>query len=214
MVYGITSAGGLENTSRRAPEVHTIAGRCVGARNQPPQEPCSRRRTRATSRLPHFTAAGTVPSHRSCRSASPLISRLLRELGGEVIVANPLKIRGRKGRRNHDRIDAEFLARQGHADPKLLYPIEYRGETGQADWVLLDSRDSLVKRRSLLINHVRGAVKSLGGRMPDCSTESFHCEALAHIPHDLEGALKDVLEEIARLNAQLAALDGKIERKA
>jgi transposase len=71
-----------------------------------------------------------------------------------------------------------------------------------------------VKCRSLLINHVRGAVKSFGGRIPDCSTESFHRKAPAHIPQVLEGALKGVLEEIARLNAQLAALDREVARKA
>jgi transposase len=145
---------------------------------------------------------------------SPWIARLLRELGHEVIVANPSKIRGRKGRRKNDRIDAEFLARQGRADPKLLYPIEHRGEGAQADRVLLAARDCLVKCRSLLVNHVRGEVKSFGGRIPDCSTESFHRKAPDHIPQVLEAALKSVLEEIARLNAQLAALDREVERKA
>jgi transposase len=112
---------------------------------------------------------------------SPWISRLLRELGHEVIVANPAKIRGKKGRRKNDKIDAEFLARQGRADPKLLYPIEHRGEGAQADRVLLASRDCLVKCRSLLVNHVRRAVKSFGGRIPECSTESFHRKAPVHI---------------------------------
>jgi transposase len=160
------------------------------------------------SRLPKARVVLEVGTH------SPWISRLLRELGHEVIVANPSKIRGKKGRRKNDKIDAEFLARQGRADPKLLYPIEHRGEAAQADRVLLTSRDCLVKCRSLLVNHVRGAVKSFGGRIPACSTESFHRQAPAHIPEILQPVLKDVLEEIARLNAQLAALDREVARKA
>lgn len=159
------------------------------------------------SRMPRARVVIEIGTH------SPWISRLLQELGHEVIVANPAKIRGKNGRRKNDKIDAEFLARQGRADPKLLYPIEHRGEGAQADRVLLSSRDCLVKCRSLLVNHVRGAVKSFGGRIPECSTEVFHRKAPAHIPQVLEGALQGVLEEIARLNAQLAALDREVQRK-
>ncbi len=60
------------------------------------------------------------------------------------------------------RIDAQYLARQGRADPKLVYPIRHRGEAAQADLVLISSRDCLVRCRTLLINHVRGVVKSFG----------------------------------------------------
>jgi transposase len=135
------------------------------------------RRTIATTReflesyfraLPKARVVLEVGTH------SPWVSRLLQELGHEVIVANPSKIRAQKGRRTSDRIDAEWLARQGRADPKLLFPIEHRGERAQADLVLLGTRDCLVKCRTLLINHVRGSVKPLAGRIPKCSAESFH----------------------------------------
>jgi transposase len=145
---------------------------------------------------------------------SPWISRMLGELGHEVVVANPAKIRGKKTRRKSDRIDAEHLARQGRADPNLLYPIQHRGEEAQADLVLLTSRDSLVQCRTLLINHVRGVVKWMGARIPKCSTESFHRTAAAHIPESLSGALKETLEEIASLTARVRALDREVERKA
>ena len=145
---------------------------------------------------------------------SPWVSRLLKELGHEVIVANPSKIRARKGRRKSDRIDAEWLARQGRADPKLLWPIEHRGEQVQADLVLLGTRDCLVKCRTLLINHVRGAVKPLAGRIPKCSAESFHRTAPAHIPEALSEVLKETLEEIARLTQRIRALEKQVETRA
>ncbi len=44
---------------------------------------------------------------------SPWISRLLAGLGHEVLVANAARLRGKKTRRKNDRIDAEYLARQG-----------------------------------------------------------------------------------------------------
>jgi transposase len=160
------------------------------------------------SRLPPARVVLEVGTH------SPWISRLLEELGHEVIVANPAKIRGKKIRRKSDKIDAEFLARQGRADPKLLYPIEHRGEAAQADLALLSSRDCLVKCRSLLTNHVRGVVKSLGERIPKCSAESFHHQAPAHIPPALQDTLKGLLEEIASLTARVRAMDREIERKA
>lgn len=157
--------------------------------------------------LPKSRVALEVGTH------SPWISRLLKELGHEVVVANPGRIRGKKGRRKNDRIDAEWLARQGWADPELLYGIEHRGEEAQADLVLLGSRDCLVKCRTALINHVRGSVKSLGGRIPTCSAESFHHQAALYIPTGHESSLKDALEEIARLTMRIRAMDREVERK-
>jgi transposase len=145
---------------------------------------------------------------------SPWISRLLTRLGHEVIVANPAKIRGKKTRRKNDRIDAEHLARQGRADVKLLYPIQHRGELAQADLVLISSRDCLVRCRTLLVNHVRGVVKSFGTRLPKCSAESFHRAVRSEIPAALKKALQGVMEQIEALTRQVRVLDREVERKA
>ena len=48
---------------------------------------------------------------------SPWVSRLLAQLGHEVIVANPSAVYGNRRRtKRNDAMDAEFLARQGRAD--------------------------------------------------------------------------------------------------
>lgn len=174
------------------------------------------RRTVSTTRLFFEAYFRALPRSRvvlEVGTHSPWISRLLKELGHEVIVANPSKIRGKKVRRKSDKIDAEFLARQGRADPKLLYPVEHRGEEVQADLALLASRDCLVKCRSLLINHVRGVVKSLGGRIPKCNSESFHRQASAHLPVALESALKHTLAEIESLTRHIRQMDREVEAK-
>jgi hypothetical protein len=59
---------------------------------------------------------------------SPWISRLLRELGHEVIVANARKVRliG-ESRKKDDRMDAQTLARLARIDPELLYPVKVLG---------------------------------------------------------------------------------------
>jgi transposase len=95
---------------------------------------------------------------------SPWISKVLERCGHEVLVANARKLRliyadGRKS----DRLDAENLARIARLDPRLLAPIEHRGEAAQAHLALLRSRELLVRTRGNLINHVRGAVSSLSG---------------------------------------------------
>src|ERR1700752_5313256 len=65
---------------------------------------------------------------------SPWISRLLTELGHEVIVANARKVRliG-ESRKKDDRLDAQALARLARIDPQLLSPIQHRSAQAQAD---------------------------------------------------------------------------------
>jgi transposase len=60
---------------------------------------------------------------------SPWSSRLLRELGHEVVVANPRRVLLiSRAERKTDRVDAETLARLGNMDVKLLAPIEQRSQ--------------------------------------------------------------------------------------
>jgi len=58
-------------------------------------------------------------------------------------------------------------------DPKLLHPIEHRSLERQQDLNLVHTRRVLVKARTMLVNSVRGLVKSAGGRLPSCSPEIF-----------------------------------------
>ena len=50
---------------------------------------------------------------------------------------------------------------------------------------LIRSRDALVGARTKLVNHVRGAVKSFGARLPKCTAESFHNRVAEHLPQEL-----------------------------
>ncbi len=105
---------------------------------------------------------------------SPWVSRLLMECGHEVIVANSRKLRLiYENRRKDDRVDALSLARLARVDPQLLSPVEHRGPEVQKDLALLRSRDALIRARTQLINHARGAVKSLGHRLPSASSRAF-----------------------------------------
>ena len=54
---------------------------------------------------------------------------------------------------------------------------------------IIRSRQALVGCRTQLVNHVRGAVKSFGPRLPKCPARSFHKRAPEHIPEALWPAL-------------------------
>lgn len=143
---------------------------------------------------------------------SPWISRLLSRAGHEVIVANPRKLRLiYKNDHKSDRVDAEYLARIGRLDPKLLSPVHHRGADAQAALAVLRSRDAAVRCRTALINHVRGTVKAVGGRLPSCSTRIFHRKAKEAIPESLEMTLVPMLELIGSLSEQIGAYNRRVE---
>jgi transposase len=143
---------------------------------------------------------------------SPWVSRMLKECGHEVLVANARKLRLiYANKRKTDEVDAENLARLARLDPKLLYPIEHRGEESQAHMAIVRSRQALVGSRTQLVNHVRGAVKSFGARLPKCPASSFHKRAAAHIPEALLPALGPVLEQIGSLTERIRDYDRQLE---
>ena len=77
---------------------------------------------------------------RRCRMAvevgthSPWVSRLLKSLGHEVIVANARQVKLiSQSSRKDDRLDAQTLARLARVDPELLRLIRHRSEQAQGD---------------------------------------------------------------------------------
>ncbi len=143
---------------------------------------------------------------------SPWVSRLLEGLGHEVLVANARKLRLiYSNKRKTDEVDAENLARLARVDPKLLYPLKHRGEDSQAHMAIIRSRQALVDCRTQLVNHVRGAVKSFGARLPKCPARSFHKRAPEHIPEALMPALKPLLEQIGSLTERIRQYERQLE---
>ena len=143
---------------------------------------------------------------------SPWVSRLLEECGHEVLVANARKLRLiYASKQKSDEVDAENLARLARVDPRLLYPLKHRGEDAQAHMAIIRSRQALVDCRTQLVNHVRGAVKSFGARLPKCPARSFHKRASEHIPQALWPALGPILEQIASLTQRIRDYERELE---
>jgi transposase len=142
---------------------------------------------------------------------SPWVSRRLRAWGHTVVVANARKVRliG-NSRRKNDRLDALCLADLLSARTRLLHPIEHVSAQAQADRGILRSRDALVRARSRLINHARGLVKAVGGRLPKCSAEAFAKKAAPAVPQELQPALLPLLEQLTLMNRTIKAYDRQI----
>jgi transposase len=143
------------------------------------------------------------------------VSRLLSELGHEVVVANPRDVFGiiRSNNKN-DRVDAEKLARYVRVDPKLLSPITHRSEAKQLDLTIIRMREKFVVARTMLINAARGIVKSFGHRLPGCGADYFAERCRGLVPDKLKAVITPLLEQIASLTKQIALFDHEIEKLA
>jgi transposase len=111
-----------------------------------------------------------------------------------------------------DPVDAEYLARLARFDRDLLFPIQHRGEQAQIDLQMIRTREIAVQVRTKLIGHVRGAVKSFGGRLPSCSTEAFVNQTKDLLPEALRGALAPMVGQIDQLTKMIAAYDREVDK--
>lgn len=166
-----------------------------------------------------FTARfGSMPRARIALETgthSSWVARLLTELGHEVLIAHARKVRLiTDNDKKNDKLDAERLARLARVDPQLLHPIRPRGEAAQTGLVLLKSRDTVVRARTLLINTVRGLVKSSGGRLPKCSSDSFHKKVVEDLPEQLRAALQPLITQIATMTGTINHYDDQVKEMA
>jgi transposase len=144
---------------------------------------------------------------------SAWVSRVLEEMGHEVLVGNPRKLRVIwDSDRKDDVRDAEMLARIARFDPELLYPIHHRSRDAQLDLLSINARDLLVKTRSMQITHIRNVVKGFGERISKCSTQSFHKRAREELSGELLEMLEPLLESIEALSAKITQYDKQIEK--
>lgn len=138
---------------------------------------------------------------------SPWVSRHLSSLGLEVVVGNPRKTRAiYQNERKSDRKDAEMLSRIGRMDPQLLHPIEHGSEQAQHDMMAIKMRDALVRARVGLINSVRFTLKSLGYKVSNPSSKSFHKRVLCEVPQECHSAIAPTLSVLEELTQQIDEL--------
>jgi transposase len=146
---------------------------------------------------------------------SPWVSRLLSELGHEVIVAHARNVRliG-ESRRKDDRLDAQTLARLARIDPQLLCPVKHRSAKAQADLTVIRARAGLVRARTALVNTARGLAKSYGERLRGCNVRNMNAEKADALSPELQTALQPLLAAIEILSEQIREYNEHIEKLA
>src|SRR5215510_4110690 len=146
---------------------------------------------------------------------SPWVSRLLTQLGHEVIVAHAQKVDLiTKSTRKDDRHDAKTLARLARIDPELLGPVRHRSAKAQIHLTVIRARAELVSARTALLNAARGLVKSYGERLPKCGTQQVGRELAAELSTELRDVLEPLLKEIESLNERIKEYDERMEKIA
>jgi len=146
---------------------------------------------------------------------SPWVSRLLSELGHEVIVAHARNVRliG-ESRKKDDRLDAQTLARLARIDPQLLCPVKHRSAKAQADLTVIRARAGLVRARTALVNTARGLAKSYGERLRGCNVRNMDPEKAEGLSPELQQALGPLLAASATVSEQIAEYNRRIEQMA
>jgi hypothetical protein len=93
-----------------------------------------------------FSAMGRCRIAIEIGSHSPWLSRLLKGLGHEGIVANARQVKLiSQSSRKDDRLDAQTLARLARVDPQLLRPIQHRSERAQGQEALMAIADLVME---------------------------------------------------------------------
>lgn len=140
--------------------------------------------------------------------SSPWVSRLIEELGHEVIVCSPRRVRLiAESTLKNDRVDAEVLARLLRMDPVFLKPIRHRSEKAQLLRSKLLVRRSLVEARTKWINTVRGLLRGFGHRVSGKAPHTF-AERVDRMK--LSDELRQVIEPLLK---QIDLLSGEIKRR-
>jgi len=146
---------------------------------------------------------------------SPWVSRVLSELGHEVIVAHAQKVESiTKSNRKDDRHDARTLARLARFDPELLGPVRHRSEQAQLHLTLIRARAELVSARTALVNAARGLVKSYGQRLPKCGAYQVNEKLAEGLSAELREVLVPLLKGIESLNERVKEYDERMENIA
>ena len=167
----------------------------------------------ALSRLLSRYPRSMVVMEAGCHS--PWISRYLKQLGAQIIVSNPRKVRAiYQHERKSDRRDALMLARIARMEPALLYPVEHGSEEAQQDLVRLKLRDSLVRARVAVINSIRFTLKSLGYEAPRTSSERFHKVVGPALPPALREVIAPSVQVVGELSLRIKVLEREIRALA
>ncbi len=140
------------------------------------------------------------------------IAQMIEALGHELIVCNPRELPEiYNNAKKSDFVDAETLARIAHTDAAKLRHVREFANRDVVSLGLVRARDCLVKSRTRLVNHIRSAVKNVGGRIPGCEARRFHLYR-DEIPLELVDVLGPMMDAVEAMTITIKGYKREIER--
>jgi len=151
------------------------------------------------------------------------IHDLLVEIGAEVVVVNPAKVKLiSESRKKTDKIDAKILCELLRLNA-LPHPVHMPGREAREVRGLLVARRQLVNARTKLVNVVRGLLRQEGIRLATAELISnvgwerllrrtFRSPHLRPVIEGYAQTVKTLSESIRKLEKELAEREGKDER--
>ena len=137
------------------------------------------------------------------------------DMGFKVYVANPCRLKLITcSKTKNDVNDARKLAKMALADPELLYPVKLRGNEYQKMIHLHEMRNILVKQRTGIIVQLRALAKTMGFRIKDCSTGSFHKLDKTQWPKEYRDIVWPMLKNLKQLDITIKTYEKKIKELA
>lgn len=145
---------------------------------------------------------------------SPWVSRLVGELGHEVIVCSPRRVRLiAESTLKNDTVDAEVLARLVRLDPAFLKPITHRSEEAQLLRSRMLVRRALIDARTKWINHVRGILRSVGFTVSGRNADSFGERVdKIKLPLEVRDVIGPLLEQIDLVSGEIGRCNQELEK--
>lgn len=152
-------------------------------------------------------------------TVSSWVARLLEELGHEVLVCNPRRLKMiASSTLKTDKLDAEILgrmARLSQLDPDLVHSVTVRARATQLLRSEFRGRDHLVAMRTQAINFVRAVLRADAIPVPRCNSDAFAAKInLEALPPDVRCVIEAQVELIANLTSGIAAADERIREMA
>jgi transposase len=144
------------------------------------------------------------------------VARLLVEMGHDVIVVNPRRVRLiAESTLKTDRIDAEVLARLSCFGSALLPTVYQRSEDAAAVQTRLRVRSTLVRSKVAMVNCLKGSVRNRGYRLRGQTVQRVIANFVTiELPTDLRQALDPLLESLLEVDGRLRTLNADFKQRS
>lgn len=144
---------------------------------------------------------------------SPWIEKLLVDIGHDVFTCNPRQLAAvTQNLKKSDGEDPYVLANLLFTGKNLLKQVFHSQQGSMRDFLLIKSRRSLVKCRTILINNCRSVVKTFGERIsPNLSPDAFHKHAGNSLKKETSRNIKGLINVVGEMTEKILKYEKEID---